>query len=73
MTVEIGVDNDEEDKEMMLTMMGQMGKEMSFLMELYRTGGTRWSVFVGPTVLVVFNNFYISPARAIESLHANQF
>jgi len=44
------------------------GRERSFVMGAYRTGGTPWIVIVDKNGKVVFNDFHISARRAIEMI-----
>lgn len=47
---------------------GQSGTEDAFspLMRAYRTGGTPWSIIIDKSGVVRYNDYFVSPKRAIS-------
>ena len=49
---------------------GNDGKSMSNIMRNYRTGGTPWFIFIDKEDNILFSDFHLNPAPAIEFLSA---
>jgi hypothetical protein len=47
----------------------QQTNDVPGVMARYRTGGTPWSVIIGPSGVVVFNGFHIHVADAIALIN----
>ncbi len=47
---------------------GQSGSEetRSHLMQAYRTGGTPWTIIIDKSGVVRYNDYFITPKRAIS-------